>query len=152
MISGFRCVRRACCCPTVCTGVVSTAGVKGIGIADVVGATPGNHLSASPDGSVIDACLRRVGRAGWRPAVRSGIVSPTGVKGAADVARSAPDNHRTAGPDGGVIVACLRHVSRAGCCPGVRSWIVSPTGPKVAVVVAKSAPDNHRTAGPDGCV
>src|SRR5207237_5715281 len=96
-----------------------------------------------PDGRVIVASLRRIGRVRCTPAIRSGIVSPTVVKVAAGVAITAPDNHLSAGPDGGVIVAWLRRAHRAGWRPAIRSGVVSSACVTEPAGVAIAAPANH---------
>ena len=83
-------------CPGVGGGIVSPARI-GTERAIFAGSAPDNHLIASPDGTVITACGRRVGGARCGPAIGVGIISAPGI---ADVhsTKSTPDNHFTASP------------------------------------------------------
>src|SRR5205807_406490 len=64
-------------CPTVCAGVISSAGIQK---ATVVRTTPDNHLAVSPDCRVILSASRRVGEARSCPTVRARAVPSAAVQ------------------------------------------------------------------------
>ena len=145
-------VGEAGCCPTVCYRVVSPAGVT-VAVDAVARSTPHNHLRAAPNSCVIRSSLRRVSRAGCRPAICRGVISPASVQITADIAKSAPDDHPIASPHRGMEVSRFGRVCRARCCPAIGAGIISAAGIKILFGVAIiSAPDNHLSAGPDRCM
>src|SRR5436190_1095065 len=110
-------------CPTVCVGIVPSASIGRWP------ATPNDHFTASPNGSVAVSRVRRVGGAGGCPTVCNGIVSASGVQiGRGAAACSAPDDHLTSGPDCCVKAWPIGCVGGAHVCPSVVSGIVSPAG------------------------
>ena len=98
---------------------------------------PDDHFTASPHCRVTVSGSGRVGRAGGRPTIRAGIVSPAGVEKVAGVS-SAPDDHFTAGPHCRVTVSGSGRVGGAGGRPTIGAGIVSPAG--VQIVPLSSTP------------
>src|SRR5207249_1909637 len=134
------------CCPTVCGGIISPAGVQ---VREV--SAPNDHLTTCPYGSVTVSRIGRVGRARWQPTICRGVVSLTCVQ----IIRrrraiSAPDNHLAAGPNCGVIVSTVGRAHDARACPSICGGVVLPPSINLRGVTVISAPDNHLSAGPDG--
>src|SRR5205823_3060778 len=80
--------------PTVCTRIVSAAGIE-VNKGAAVDSAPDNHFTASPDRCVTKTAIRRVDGASRCPTVRARIISPAGVEIIAAIG-SAPDYHLTA--------------------------------------------------------
>src|SRR3954471_19062636 len=70
-----------------------------------VGPAPDDHCAAGPDGSVIIPAGWGISRAGRRPTIRVGIVSPASVK-----VTPPPDDHFSASPNGSVFGAWGRRI------------------------------------------
>ena len=129
--------------PTVCTGVVPSAGVHMDAIAI---AAPDNHFTSGPDCRVILASGGRRVDAGSRPTIRAGIIFPAGVERV--VHRSAPDDHFGVSPHCCVIKSGSGRVVCAGGCPTVGEGIISPTGPDNVAGLVDPTPNDHFAASP----
>src|SRR5882724_1305977 len=100
--------------PTICDGIVSSAGVH---IIVAICSAPDDHFTAGPDRRLLESTRRRVGGAGSRPTVGVGIISPTCVENAGT--ESTPDDHFSAGPDCAVVASAGGRVGDAGGCPAI---------------------------------
>ena len=107
---------------------------------------PDDHFTAGPHCCGPDSASGRVGRAGGRPTVRAGIVSPAGVQ----TGRCHPPQtiislpvHTAVCPvraEGALVVLVAVQLSVLG------SYL--PAGVKIAVMPVISAPDDHFAVGP----
>src|SRR5205814_8132028 len=86
--------------PTVCAGIISTAGVQKV---DSIGSSgtsaPDDHFTAGPHCRVTGSRSGRVARTGDCPTIHTRIVSATGVEIADIKITSTPNDHITASPD-----------------------------------------------------
>ncbi len=89
--------------PIIRAGIISPPGVQ-ISETTIRFSAPDDHFATGPDCGVICPASWNVGRASGCPAIKSGIVSASGVQLlAATIDHIAtPDDHFTAGPDGRV--------------------------------------------------
>jgi hypothetical protein len=65
--------------PTVVSGIISAAGVQVGMVHDLISSTPDYHFAAGPECGVPPSCDRHVDRAGRRPTIGAGIVSPAAI-------------------------------------------------------------------------
>src|SRR5947207_9704166 len=142
IVSSIRHVGGAGGCPTVCAGIVPSASIGRWP------ATPNDHFTASPNGSVAFSRVRRVGGTGGCPTVGAGVVSPPSIEEIGAAILPAPDDHLAAGPDCCVKASPIGCVGGAGGCPTVGAGIVSPAGVQTAWAAVIPSPDDHFTASP----
>jgi len=64
--------------PTICSRIVSPAGVKS-DVTTAIVSTPDNHFAPTPDCRVNVSARGRGSGVGRRPTIRPGIVSPAGI-------------------------------------------------------------------------
>src|SRR5207245_11792031 len=93
--------------------------------------TRADHFATRPHCLVMIARAPRVGRAGSRPSLCTGIISAAGVQQAA-VAISAPDDHLTTGPECRVKDSGSGRIGITGGCPTICAGIVAAAGVEVA--------------------
>ena len=138
-------------CPTVCAGIVSSAGIQIVVDTVIKNSAPNDHFTAGPHCRGIRSAVGRVGSAGGCPTVGSGIVSAASIQVAVCETTSspAPDDHFTSGPDCLVKPSGSGRVAGAGSYPTVCSGTVSPASIEKAAGIGIPAPDDHFTAGPD---
>jgi hypothetical protein len=111
-------------CPTIRSRVVSCAGVERV-IAAAAESTPDDHIVTGPDRRLPESGSGRVDGVGGCPAIRSGIVSPAGVKVVRSAGLTTPDDHFTARPDGAVVGPGTGRIGCVGGGPAIRAGIVS---------------------------
>src|SRR5207245_4559862 len=93
-------------CPAIADRIISAAGVQ-VNVVDAAKSAPDNHFTARPDCCVISSASGRVGKAGDRPRVGEGVVSPA-VEQIVRIRTSAPDNHFPDCPDSCVMDSTAR--------------------------------------------
>src|SRR5439155_911467 len=116
--------------PTIRIRIVSSAGVQIIAHLETI-STPDNHFIATPNCSVGESAIGRVGESSRRPTIRGWIVFSAGVQNV-QRAWTAPDDHFIAGPYYGMTRSTIR---RAGdVCPRIinASAISNQRNPVVA--------------------
>src|SRR5262249_9547497 len=128
--------------PTICGGVISTAGVNKE--AGGVRSAPDDHLISRPHCCVGISAIGRTHEARLAPAIRSRTVSSARVRKGAAVA-PAPDNHLTAGPHCRVIDSGSGRVVEVSGCPSIGARIVSAA--VIEFLGTNSTPDDHLGAG-----
>ena len=145
--SGSGRVDGVCGCPTICSGIVSSAGVES-DVATTAISTPDDHFPAGPDCRVKVSGSGGVGCVGHCPAFSSRIVFPASVnavKTGTDF--TTPHNHFTTCPHRGVISPASWRVGCVSGGPTIRVGIVSSAS--VEIAAALTAPDDHFAASPD---
>ena len=124
--------------PTICAGIVLSAGVK----FDLINSPPNDHVATRPDSCVRISGFGSIRGACGHPTVRARIVPPTSIRS------GAPDNHFATGPDCGMKRSGIRSICGGGGCPTVRPWVVSPTAIQVTGRTL-SPPHNHLVISPN---
>src|SRR6476659_1266296 len=137
------------CCPTVGSGIISAAALQLAGDIEVV-SSPHDHFRTGPYGRMGSSHFWSVNRGRGYPAVRIGIVFPTGVQFAAVV--SSPDDHFVTSPNRGVTIPTPGRVNCTGGCPTVGDGIVSSSSIEMAAAIRRTAPNDHLISSPHRCV
>jgi hypothetical protein len=110
--------------PSICARVISSPRIGSIGTTRNISA-PDNHFATTPNGDMTFSGLGRITRAGGRPTVRAGIVSPASVQIVSLVINAAPYDHFAATPHCPVKKSPRRGVGQAGVMPAIGGWIIS---------------------------
>ena len=95
------------------------------------------------------SCGGRVSRAGSRPGIGAGIVSPAGVQRRCchHIRPKRPFRCRSKLPCGGR--RAVGAIGGAGSCPGIGAGIISAASVPIVQVSIRTTPDDHFAACPD---
>ena len=134
--------------PTICQGVVFSAGVR----IRVRTAAKDDHLTACPNRGMIDSRIRRVRNARRNPCVSIWIISSASIGRSDTWNFAAPDNHFATRPDCGVPSSWIRGICQRRRFPSVCCGIVSPArvhDVDAGTIRVPASPDDHLRSHPN---